>query len=232
MTHRLLIVEDEPELRQGLVLNLEAEGYRVDAVGTGEEAIEHLRRQEHDLVLLDLMLPGASGHDVLRTLRDEHVRLPVIVISAKDRPRDKVVSLDFGADDYVTKPFGLEELSARVRAVLRRTNEPPTAARSIYRFPNLEIDFERQSVHRDGEDHGLSPYESQILRELIIRRGQIVSRRDLLGKIWGYAKPPATRTVDNHVARLRKKIESDPDQPVHLHTVHGHGYRFESEELR
>lgn len=231
MNPRLLIVEDEPDLRDGLAMNLEAEGYRVDAVGDGEQALEILRKQEHDLVLLDLMLPGLSGIDVLRTIRDEHLRTPVIVVSAKDGQRDRVHGLDFGADDYVTKPFSIEELSARVRAVLRRTQDVAAQAKKQYRFPDLDVDFERQTALRNGVEHTLSPYESEILRELITKRGQIVSRKDLLTRIWGYTKAPATRTVDNHVARLRKKIEANADEPVHVITVHGHGYRFDSKEL-
>ena len=225
----ILIVEDEPDLREGLALNLSAEGFDVDTAATGTEGLEKARGGAHAIILLDLMLPGMPGLDVLRALRTEGLPTPVIVVSAKDAQTDKISCLDAGADDYVTKPFSLEELAARIKAVLRRSQEPTEEEPSgIHRFPGLTIDFRRFTVTRDGVEHQLSRFESEILRTLVARRGEVVTRRDLLMQVWGYKNVPHTRTVDNHVARLRKKVEDNPDSPVHVVTVHGIGYRFDS----
>jgi len=177
------------------------------------------------------------GLDVLRTLRETGHETPIIIISAKGQDRDKVAGLELGADDYLTKPFGLSELTARIRAVLRRTGTGARAgvsakpAATVMNFPGLVVDWKRFTVVRDGNEAQLSRYEAEILRMLIDRRGEVVSRQDLLRRVWGYVHLPATRTVDNHIARLRKKVEHDVENPVHVVTVHGLGYRFESELL-
>lgn len=229
MRPRILVVDDEPEMLAGLEHNLQLDGFLVDTAQDGEVALEKIRAGGHDLVVLDLMMPKLDGIGVLRALQAENRRIPVIVLSAKTADRDKIRGLELGADDYVTKPFGLEELAARVRAVLRRTQSgSATGGRDIWNFADLMVDFKRFTVVRSGVEHQLSRYEAEILRMLIARRGEVVTRRELLTEVWGYTHVPNTRTVDNHVARLRKKIEDDVDAPLHVVTVHGLGYRFDS----
>ncbi|MBK8100352.1 MAG: response regulator transcription factor [Planctomycetes bacterium] len=235
---RILVIEDEPDLREGLRHNLELEGFAIDTAADGKDGLRRARSDGLGLILLDLMLPGLSGLEVLRQLRDGGSVTPVIIVSAKGQDRDKVAGLELGADDYITKPFTLTELTARVRAVLRRAQakETPAVAApagvatggAVLRFPELTIDFKRFTVTRDGVEHQLSRYEAEILRMLVDRRGEVVSRQDLLRKVWGYVHLPTTRTVDNHIARLRKKLEDDVENPRHVVTVHGLGYRFES----
>ena len=233
-TH-ILVIEDEPDLRSGLKHNLELEGYTVDTAADGREGLRKAREGKAALVLLDLMLPLMSGLEVLRHLREIGREIPVIIISARGQDRDKVQGLELGADDYLTKPFGLSELTARIRAVLRRTQTGAkagvgdrTATAGVMKFPELVVDWRRFTIVRDGEETQLSRYEAEILRMLIEHRGEVVSRQDLLRKVWGYVHLPTTRTVDNHIARLRKKLERDVEKPVHVVTVHGLGYRFES----
>lgn len=226
----ILVIEDEPDLRAGLQHNLEVEGYRVTTAATGTEGLQLAAGGAADLIVLDLMLPGISGLDVLRQLKERGSHTPVIILSAKGRDSDKVAGLELGADDYVAKPFALPELSARIRAVLRRARGPiVTGTPKVQQFPNLAVDFGRFTVTRDGIEHQLSRFEAEILRLLIQHRGQVVTRSDLLTKVWGYVHLPTTRTVDNHIARLRKKVEVNADQPIHIVTVHGIGYRFDSE---
>lgn len=230
MRPRILIVDDEPDLLAGLEHNLQLDGFMVDTAQNGEVALEKIRTGGIDLMVLDLMMPKVDGIDVLRALRAESRKVPVIVLSAKGTDRDKIRGLELGADDYVTKPFGLEELAARIRAVLRRTSSgSATGGRDVWHFPNLTVDFKRFTALRSGVEHQLSRFEAEILRLLIARRGQVVTRNELLSEVWGYSHIPNTRTVDNHVARLRKKIEEDIDAPVHVVTVHGLGYRFDSQ---
>ncbi|HEX5052022.1 MAG TPA: response regulator transcription factor [Planctomycetota bacterium] len=233
-TH-ILVIEDEDDLRAGLQHNLELEGYTVDTAADGREGLRKAREGSSALILLDLMLPGMPGLEVLRHLRETGRETPVIIISAKGQDRDKVQGLELGADDYLTKPFGLSELTARIRAVLRRTHVGAKAgvgerqtAGGVMRFPDLVVDWKRFTIVRDGAETQLSRYEAEILRMLIEHRGEVVSRQDLLRKVWGYVHLPTTRTVDNHIARLRKKLERDVENPVHVITVHGLGYRFES----
>jgi DNA-binding response OmpR family regulator len=232
LTENILVIEDEPDLREGLKHNLELDGYHVQTAATGPEGLKMATQNGHSLILLDLMLPEISGLDILRQLREQGHRTPVIIISAKGQDHEKVAGLELGADDYVTKPFAVTELAARIRAVLRRVQ--PAAdqepLKDTFYFPDLKVDFRRFSVTRGNTEHQLSRYEAEILRMLITRRGEVVTRGDLLSKVWGYVHLPTTRTVDNHIARLRKKIEEQPDNPKHVVTVHGIGYRFESEE--
>ena len=234
----ILVIEDEPDLRAGLQHNLEAEGFQVITAADGREGLRKAKEGQASLVLLDLMLPGMPGLEVLRNLREIGREIPIIIVSAKGQDRDKVQGLELGADDYLTKPFGLSELLARIRAVLRRTQVgakagvgEKAAVGGVMKFPNLVVDWRRFTIQRDGEEIQLSRYEAEILRMLIERRGEVVSRQDLLRKVWGYVHLPTTRTVDNHIARLRKKLERDVDNPVHVVTVHGLGYRFESQLL-
>jgi DNA-binding response OmpR family regulator len=230
----ILVIEDEPNLRAGLKHNLELDGYAVDTAATGTEGMSKAMQNGHTLILLDLMLPEVDGIEILRQLRAGGHNTPVIIISAKGMDHEKVKGLELGADDYVTKPFGLEELSARIRAVLRRTTEGVSTAtrKDVFQFPQLTVDFKRFSVTCGDTEHQLSRYEAEILRMLIDHQGEVVTRGDLLSKVWGYVHLPTTRTVDNHIARLRKKVELSPDEPQHVVTVHGIGYRFESAEVK
>jgi DNA-binding response OmpR family regulator len=232
---QILVIEDEPDLRAGLQHNLELEGYKVTTAADGREGLRKAREGQASLLLLDLMLPEMSGLEVLKHLRETGHETPIIIISAKGQDRDKVQGLELGADDYLTKPFGLSELLARIRAVLRRTQTGAKAGAGkdsdiggVMRFSNLTVDWRRFTVTRDDTEVQLSRYEAEILRMLIEHRGEVVSRQDLLRKVWGYVHLPTTRTVDNHIARLRKKLETDVENPVHVVTVHGLGYRFES----
>ncbi|MEE2886059.1 MAG: response regulator transcription factor [Planctomycetota bacterium] len=229
----ILVIEDEPNLREGLKHNLELDGYSVETAATGTEGMSMALQNSFTLILLDLMLPEVPGLDILRKVRENGLHTPVIIISAKGMDHEKVAGLELGADDYVTKPFGVTELSARIRAVLRRTNGTDTSAPKVnlFQFPGLTVDFKRFSVTSEGNEHQLSRYEAEILRMLIDHRGEVVTRGDLLSQVWGYVHLPTTRTVDNHIARLRKKVEVCPDEPVHVVTVHGIGYRFESKEI-
>lgn len=227
----ILVIEDEPDLRDGLKHNLELEKYVVDTAATGTEGLAKAKSMEPSLILLDLMLPELSGLEVLRQLRDEGNVTPVIILSAKGQDHEKVEGLELGADDYVSKPFGLEELTARIRAVLRRGKPTESDPQTVYEFKNLTVDFRRFTVTRNDDEFQLSRYEAEILRMLIGKRGQVVTRKDLLTKVWGYVHLPTTRTVDNHIARLRKKVEDDVENPIHVQTVHGLGYRFDSEPV-
>ncbi len=227
----ILVIEDEPDLRAGLKHNLELENYVVDTAATGTEGLAKAKSMEPSLILLDLMLPELSGLEVLRQLRDEGNVTPVIILSAKGQDHEKVEGLELGADDYVSKPFGLEELTARIRAVLRRGKPTESDPQTVYEFKNLTVDFRRFTVTRNDDEFQLSRYEAEILRMLIGKRGQVVTRKDLLTKVWGYVHLPTTRTVDNHIARLRKKVEDDVENPIHVQTVHGLGYRFDSEPI-
>jgi len=231
--HTILVIEDEPNLREVIKHNLELDGYRVKTAATGSEGMSLALQDSFTLILLDLMLPEVPGLDILRKVRENGLRTPVIIISARGMDHEKVTGLELGADDYVTKPFGVTELAARIRAVLRRTNgiDDSTPEVNLFQFPGLTVDFKRFSVTSEGNEHQLSRYEAEILRMLIDHRGEVVTRGDLLSQVWGYVHLPTTRTVDNHIARLRKKVEVCPDEPVHVVTVHGIGYRFESKEV-
>lgn len=225
----ILIVDDEKGLVDGLRFNLEHEGYGVEVAYDGNEAIFKVVESNPTLVLLDVMMPGMSGLEVLERLRERGDRTPIILLTAKSQPEDKVRGLELGADDYVTKPFGLPELLARIRAVLRRAvKQEDDKAVEEHHFDGLTIDLRRYVVVRDDHEHALSRFESEILRYLLEHRDEVVTRRDLLTHVWGYVNLPTTRTVDNHIARLRKKVEKQPDEPRFIHTVHGIGYRFET----
>ncbi len=226
---RILVVEDEPDMREGLRYNLEFEGHQVAVAADGSSGIEAIRRGDLDLVVLDLMLPGLSGLEVVRRLRLEGVRTPIIILTARGQESDKVLGLKLGADDYVTKPFSLRELLARIEAVLRRADgRQDPAAPEHFSFGEVNIDFAGRRVTRGGEPVALSFKEFEILRLLVRRRGQIVSRDDLLDEVWGYPEDaiPNTRTVDTHIAKLRKKLEGDVERGRYIQTVHKIGYRL------
>ena len=224
---RILVIEDEEDLRKGLRHNLEIDGYDVEVAATGTSGLNKAIHGSYSLIILDLMLPDLDGFELLRKLREQHDSTPVIILSAKGQDHAKVSGLELGADDYVTKPFGLAELMARIRAVLRRTSTENPNGKPVHEFPGLVVDFKRFTVTRGGREVQLSRYEAEILKMLIARCGEVVTRNDLLRTVWGYVHLPTTRTVDNHIARLRKKIETSPDHPEYVVTVHGIGYRFE-----
>jgi two-component system alkaline phosphatase synthesis response regulator PhoP len=225
MTHRILLVEDDPGLRLVLTHRLVNEGYRVEGAPDGEEGLRLATGERFDLVVLDVMLPGRSGFDVCRTMRLGGVDTPVLMLTARAELADRVSGLKLGADDYLTKPFEMVELLARVEARLRRDGGR-RGAPPAYRFGSVEVDFRRTEVHRAGQRVELSAKEFRLLRHLIAHRGETLSRNELLDEVWGYDANPTSRTVDVHVAWLRRKLEEDPRRPQHILTVHGLGYRF------
>jgi two-component system alkaline phosphatase synthesis response regulator PhoP len=222
---RLLLIEDEPGLVLTLRDRLTREGYAFESCADGESGLERAAREPFDLVLLDVMLPRLNGFDVLRELRKRGVDTPVIMLTAKGQVVDKVVGLKLGADDYVTKPFEMVELLARIEAKLRRA--PAVAHRSEgYHFDEVRVDFRRAEVTKAGEPLDLSAREFQLLKYFIEHRGATLTREELLNEVWGYNAMPSTRTVDVHVAWLRQKIEPNPRHPQYILTVHGMGYKF------
>ncbi len=227
MARTILVVDDEPTLRETLVEALESDGFRVVAATDGREALERFREERPDLVLLDLMLPELSGIEVCRIIRAES-GVPIVMLTAKDSELDKVVGLELGADDYVTKPFSLRELSARVRAQLRRAERvvdqatPPAAIE----LGDVEMDLGGHRLLRDGVELPVKPKAFELLAFLVRHPGQAFSREHLLEKVWGYDYAGETRTVDVHVHSLRRQIEADPAHPLFIHTVRGVGYLF------
>lgn len=225
---RILVVEDNADLAFGLRATLEFEGYRVTVAEDGEDGLRQALACAPDLVVLDLMLPGMGGYDVLRRLRAEGRRTPVLILTARGEEHDVVLGFDGGADDYVVKPFSTLELLARIRALLRRAGDASEADGRTERFGEVEIDLRSRSVTRAGEQVALTPKEFDLLVALVKRRGEVARRADLLDEVWGWANTDVrTRTVDIHVAELRRKLEDDPAEPRHLLTVRKVGYRFE-----
>jgi len=222
---KILIVEDEPDMVLGLKDNFEFEGYEVTTAADGQTGLEKARSQQPDLVILDIMLPRLSGLEVCKALRGEGFETPIIMLTARGQEIDKVVGLELGADDYVTKPFSIRELLARVRAILRRTDGSRKRL-SNYSFGEVELDFEIYRAKRNGEPLELSPREFELLRYLIERKGETVSRDKLLEDVWGYESYPSTRTVDTHIAKLRAKIGDSGTDPRFILTIHGVGYKF------
>lgn len=223
---KILVVDDEPTLVATLKYNLEQENFQVYTASDGNGALESARLHAPDLVLLDLMLPGVSGLEVCRILRKE-TAIPILMLTARDTETDKVVGLELGADDYVTKPFGMRELMARVRALLRRSAENPARPSDIARSGDLEIDVTRRAAARAGAPLALKPKEFDLLLHFLRHPGRAFTRDELLNDIWGYEFAGDTRTVDVHVRWLRQKIEDDPGQPHRIVTVRGTGYRFD-----
>ncbi|KKW16958.1 MAG: Phosphate regulon transcriptional regulatory protein PhoB (SphR) [Candidatus Magasanikbacteria bacterium GW2011_GWA2_50_22] len=209
----------------GLKFNLEARGYRVLAAYDGEKGSCVALEEKPDLIILDLMLPKRNGYEVCKFLKQEVPSMPIIMLTAKSQEAEMVTGLELGADDYVTKPFSLVELLARIKAVLRRSSAG-TKIPEVYRFGSLEVNFRKYSARRKGKAIDLSAREFEILKYFIERQGETVSREDLLNHVWGYDSFPNTRTVDTHIAKLRQKIEDDVDNPRHVVTFHGIGYKF------
>lgn len=227
MSTRILIVEDEPSMRLGLTDNLEFEGYEVDTASDGKDGLKKILDNEYNLVLLDVMLPNMSGFDVCKAVRKAGKITPIIMLTAKGEEIDKVIGFELGADDYITKPFSLRELLARVKAVLRRTdsNTSPLPTDNI-KLGKLSLNFSSYTAYEGKKEVQLSHKEFEILAYLFKHRNSTVSRDDLLTNIWGYDESPTTRTVDNFILRLRQKIETDPENPKIIITVHGIGYKM------
>ena len=223
---RILVIEDEADLVKGLKLNLVDEGYEVTWAADGREGLRQALEDSPDLVILDLMLPGMNGLEVCRQLRQQGANVPVIMLTAKGEEVDKVVGLEIGADDYITKPFSVRELLARIKAHLRREEREPRHVAKTFVFGEIEVDFVHFKVRRAGRETDLTSLEVDVLKYLIGHKGEVVSRDALLDKVWGYESFPTTRTIDNHILKLRKKIEDDPSSPRHILSVYGEGYRF------
>src|SRR5262245_36764614 len=221
---KVLIVEDEEDLLRGLAINLAREGYLVLKAATPAEARMRAAVERPDLILLDVMLPGMNGFDLCRELRREGVFAPVIMLTAKSDVSDRVAGLESGADDYVTKPFSLPELLARIRARLRRTGTPEDPTPGVHRIGPTEVDFARLIATRDGQRVHLTSKEFEVLRLLVLHRDRVVGRDRMLGEIWRYDPGVSTRTVDTHIRTLRRKLEEDPANPRHIVTVYGEGY--------
>lgn len=226
MTPHILIVEDEPHMQQGLRDNLEFEGYRVDVADDGDAGLQMMTETPYDLVLLDVMLPRKSGFDVCREARSRGLRTSIIMLTARGEEVDKVLGLEFGADDYITKPFSLRELLARIKAVLRRASAADHPADHVLHIGRMVVDFAAYRAVVNGEDAAMTHLEFEVLRYLHERAHATVSREQLLEDVWGYEQQPTTRTVDNFILKLRQKIEPDPAQPRHILTVHGVGYKL------
>ena len=226
MKEKILIIEDQEDLVKGLILNLEDEGYEVDYALDGKEGLGKALKEKPDLILLDIMLPGMNGLEICKELRQNKLDIPIVMLTAKGDEIDKVIGLEIGADDYISKPFSIRELLARVKAHLRRENRGGESVAEVVQLETLKIDFGQFKIIRKGKEISLTSLEVDVLRYLIGHDGKVVSRDDLLDKIWGYEKYPTTRTIDNHILKLRKKIEIDPNHPRHILTVYGGGYRF------
>ncbi len=222
---RILIVEDDPAILRGLTDNLKLESYEVLTATDGEAGYRLIGERKPDLIILDLMLPKLSGYEVCRKVRGEGGTTPILMLTARGEEGDRVLGLDLGADDYITKPFSVREVLARVRAVLRRS-QPATTLPAEVRFDDVVVDFEGFEARRADRVVEMTPKEFGLLRVLAARAGQVVVRDELLSEVWGYENYPSTRTVDNHVASLRAKLEPNPAEPQHLLTVHGVGYKF------
>lgn len=224
---RILVVEDDPYIGRVLKSFFEGKGYVVTVVVDGVQALQHITAiPPYDLVLLDVQLPKKDGFEVLREARRSGVDSAVIMLTVRDEPEDKLMGFELGADDYVTKPFVAEELEARVEAVLKRYAAPPALYTRAYRFGAVDVDFGARSVYREGDEVDLTRLEFDILQYLIEHRGRTVSRKQFLRDVWGVSGEVTTRTIDRHVASLRKKIEPDPKDPIYIETVYGVGYKF------
>jgi len=222
---RILVIEDDPAILRGLNETLKRESYEVLAAADGETGYRLVREKSPDLVILDLMLPKLSGYEICRKMRSDGVQTPILMLTARGDEGDRVLGLDLGADDYVSKPFSLRELMARVRALLRRARPAPALLNQL-RVNDATIDFRSYEARKGGEPLEMTRREFQVLRVLASRPGEVISRSELLDQVWGLDAYPTTRTVDNHIASLRSKLEGDPAEPVHILTVRGVGYKW------
>ena len=222
---RIIVIEDDRAILRGLKDNLEFESYEVLTATDGEQGYRLIREHHPDLIVLDLMIPKMDGYELCRKVRSDGMAVPILMLTARSEEMDRVHGLDIGADDYVTKPFSVPELLARIRAILRRA-QPPTALPENLRFDDVFVDFTCFDARKAGQVLKLSRKEFGVLRLLAARAGQVVTRNEMLDEVWGHESYPTTRTVDNHIASLRSKLEDDPSKPRHLITVHGVGYRL------
>ncbi|MFZ0937835.1 MAG: response regulator transcription factor [Candidatus Sulfotelmatobacter sp.] len=221
---RILVVEDDPAVQKALKRLFESEGYVVEVQGNGQSALESFQAAPPAVIILDLRLPKLSGSDLCKEIKTQAPTLPIVVLSATSDVSDKVLLLELGADDYVTKPFSPRELLARVRAALRHTLRRPNV--TVVSFDDITIDFKKMEVQRSGKVVILTAQEFKTLKFLLENADRVISRDELLNDVWGYQNYPSTRTVDNHILKLRQKLERDPASPVHFRTVHGMGYKF------
>lgn len=229
MPERILVVEDDASILEGLRAALTGEGYEVVVAEDGRMGFEASQDTELSLLVLDIMLPGMSGLEITKRMRDAGRTTPIILLTARGEENDRVLGLELGADDYITKPFSVRELLARIKVVLRRTRGSPRSERQSFSFGDVDVDFRRQKAYKAGRDVDLSAREFRILAYFIEHQGEMLSREQLLNDIWGYDVYPTTRTVDNHIARLRKKIEDEVENPRYIRTQRGAGYVFEVE---
>ena len=221
----LLIIEDDVSILRGLKDNLTFEGYQVHTVGDGQEGLQMALEQHFDLLLLDLMLPGMNGYEICRRIKKEKPELPVIMLTARGSEMDKIAGLDIGADDYLTKPFSIPELLARIRAVMRRA-KPGNDQLESYSFANVKLDFKKYQATVNDNEIKLSSKEFSIMKYFVEHEGEVIQRQELLEAVWGYDVTPDTRTVDNFILDLRKKLEEIPSNPKHIVSVRGAGYKF------
>ncbi|BDC51373.1 DNA-binding response regulator [Bryobacterales bacterium F-183] len=226
MKPQVLLVEDEPGIQMILADRLDLEGYEVDTAEDGDIGLQKALNGKYDLIILDVMLPKKSGFEVCRTMRQNNIMTPVLMLTARGNVVDKVTGLQIGADDYLTKPFDTMELVARLQALLRRSQIPGARLSDTYEFADVKVDFKRSEVTRAGAVVPMSAREFQLLRYLIEHRDETISREELLKEVWGYEATPETRTVDVHMAWLRQKLEENQKFPKHFVTVRGMGYRF------
>ncbi len=226
MAKKILIVEDDPGISLGLKDEFESEGYEVLDAADGEQGLEAAKNKKPDLIILDIMLPVLDGYEVCKRLRMEGNRTPIIMLTVKDKEIDKILGLELGADDYVTKPFSLRELIARAKAVLRR-GEARSEDLSTYTFGQIELNFKKYEATKKGKNLELTPLEFHLMKLLIQRKGEVLTRDDFLDGVWGADNLSVTdRTVDSHIANIRKKMEDDPSRPKHIISVRGVGYKF------
>ena len=228
MKSKILIVEDEPAMVAGLRDNFEYEGYEVISAEDGVSGLERALADSPDLVVLDVMMPRMSGLEVCKQVKARRPSVPIIMLTARGQEIDKVVGLELGADDYVTKPFGVLELLARVEALLRRARPPEAGEREVFRFGEIEVDTATRSVTKGGREVALTPKEYDLLVALIRRKGAVASRVELMRQVWGYSAAVLSRTVDTHVAELRRKLENGSAEPKHILTVRTIGYRLQT----
>ncbi len=221
----ILIIEDDPSILLGLKKNLQFEGYNVMHASDGEEGLELVFQSQPDLVILDIMLPNISGFEICKAIRKKNLKVPIIMLTAKDKEIDKIMGLDLGADDYLTKPFSVRELIARINAVLRRKRQFEPSV-SGFTFHNVEVDFVGQSVKQNGDPVEMSPKEFLLLKFLIENSSKVLSRDEILNNVWGYDYFGTSRTVDNFINKLRQKLENDMNSPEYIITVRGVGYKF------
>jgi len=222
---RILVIEDDPAILGGLKTALQEENYEISTADDGLKGFETARKENLDLILLDLMLPGKNGRDICSDLRKQGVETPILMLTSRTQETDKVLGLELGADDYVTKPFSIPELKARIKALLRRRSTVRKDLEDVA-FGDVRVDFRRQEAYRGSKALRLSAREFAILKYFLQREGEVVSREMLLTDVWGYDVQPSTRTVDNYILSLRKKIEKTPAKPRHLLTLHASGYKF------